>query len=154
MALETVLIDPDTNRAFLHGRSPFGDEPVLVVRQVQHEFGVFATTSQTVAGTYILVTPTEVQGIVITDILISAKKKAGSSLTLRFNDGTNAVTIFAPDTVQAEVNFGIPLVGKFGGWAGARLEVVTVADVVFTASIGFHRLNTTENFSAWDARRS
>lgn len=153
MSIQSVLINPENGRAYLVGRSPTSPAPVLITRTPQHEFGVFASTSQTTAGTYILVTPLNTEAIVLTDIMISAKKKAGSSLTLQFDDDTDAVTIFSPDTVQAEVNFGIALSGKFASWAGARLEVVTVADVVFTASIGYHKLNTEESFTTWDARR-
>lgn len=153
MPVDSILLDRARGRDLLVTAAPFDGAPVLVIQSMGQAFGVFQSITGSVAGTIVVATANVGETIVITDILISAKKKAGSTLTLRFNDGTDTENIFSPDTVQAEVNFAVPLAGRWLGWTGADLEVVTVADVDYTASIGYYKVAGGDDFATWDAKR-
>ena len=153
MSVDSILVERGSGKDLLTFTAPAAEKPVLVVQSAGQALGVFQSVSGTVAGTIVIVTVNEGESILITDILISAKKRAGSTLTLRFNDGTDTEDIFSPDTVQAEVNFSAGLQGRWVGWTGADLEVVTVADVVFTASIGYVKVVGGDDFATWDAKR-
>lgn len=152
MALDSILKERKSGQDLFAASIPSG-EPALVTQTPGYAFGVFKSVSGTVASTITLVDVPTGEALVISDILISSKKKAASSLTIRLTDGTDTVTIFSPDTVQAEVNFGIAFAGLWQGWAGAGIEVVTVADFPFTVAVGYFKLNSTEDFSQWDSRR-
>lgn len=153
MSVDAVLVEKASGKDLLTLTPPAAEKPILIVQSLAQGFGVFQSVSGTVAGTIVITTVNEGESIFLTDILISSKKKAGSSLTLRFNDGTDSEDIFSPDTVQAEVNFAVGLQGKWIGWTGADLEIVTVADVVFTASIGYVKVAGGDDFATWDAKR-
>ena len=153
MPLDCVIINRADGKDLLTVPSPGDRGPILISQTVGQALGVFRSISETTAGTFSIASILTGQSIVVTDILLSSKKKASSSLTLRFSDGTNTVNIFSPDTVSGEVNFSASLAGLFSGWAGADLEIVTVADVVFTATIGFYKFTGGDDFSVWDAKR-
>lgn len=153
MPIDSVLVDRASGQDILTVPAPGGGGPVLIAQTIGQAFGVFRSVSGNTAGTFSIANIKAGESAVVTDILLSSKKKAGSSLTLRFSDGTDIVNIFSPDTVTDPVNFSASLAGLFLGWSGADLEIVTVADVVFTATIGFYKFTGGDEFSVWDAKR-
>ena len=42
---------------------------------------------------------------------------------------------------------------RIQSWAGANLEVVTVADVVFTVTAAYYKKTSDLDFAAWDMLR-
>ncbi len=125
--------------------------PVFTTGPGRH--GVFKAVNRTSAGTTVITTPDKGGAIVVTDILISAKKASGSDVTLQFNGGGNSVIIFLADSINNDFNIAIPLVGLFRGWKNAALELVTTGNVVATATAGYMKVPDGLEFSEWDALR-
>lgn len=155
MPTNVQLIDAANSKALLFAKSPVGNgKPVLATVDVTAVFGVFRSVTQALAGTYIFATPSSDDSVQITDIMISAKKTQNTTLAVQYNDDTDSEIVFAPDTVNDPVNFSASFVGRWIGWTGARLEVVTTGALPFTVSIGYIYVHATdESFDTWDSRR-
>ncbi len=129
------------------------NEIVLVVTSGPQRHGVFKAVNRTSAGTTVITTPDDQGAIVVTDLLISAKKAATSDITVQFNGGGNTVIIFLADSINSDFNIAIPFVGLFRGWADAALELVTTGNVVATATAGYMKVPKGLLFAEWDALR-
>ena len=115
--------------------------------------GVFKAVNRTSAGTTIITSPDGLGAIVVTDLLISAKKAATSDVAVQFNGGGNTVIIFLADSINSDFNLAIPFVGLFRGWQDADLELVTTGNVVATVTAGYMKVPDGLPFSEWDALR-
>ena len=141
------VFNPDTN----HG-------DVIRVGTGPNQDGFFkAVTRAASAGTSIVVEPlSSDDSIQLTDLLFTTDKVNGTTATLRFTDGTDTINVIAADLTDAPCNIGTTFGGKWQGWAGARLELVTVGVVTATAACGYIRVDrdhTYQAFDTWDAAR-
>ena len=116
--------------------------------------GVFKAVNRTSAGTTTITSPDGLGAIVVTDLLISAKKAANSDVSVQFSDaGANTVIIFLADSINSDFNLAIPFVGLFRGWQDADLELVTTGNVVATVTAGYMKVPDGLPFTEWDALR-
>lgn len=117
--------------------------------------GIFKSVTHAAAATTAIITPNGGGSIVVTDILISAEKKALGTLTLAFTDGTNTINIMVVDLNDAPANFAAPVAGRFLGWKDARIDMTTNLDYDATVTIGYFKIVPADSLSYtdWDALR-
>lgn len=112
---------------------------VLGTTTYQKEEGLWQSVSWTTAKTErALVSPEGDGSIEISDILITAEKKPGGSITIRFADGVVGAFVNTKDVVKSTVADGVLNVaanftGKVQGWQSAILYYTVVG--TFTGSI-------------------
>ena len=112
-------------------------EQTIITASNHNINGKFKTALRTSAGTTIIATPKLGRSIILTDIIISASKAAGSTATVRFYDGTNSQNIIQLLLADAPIALSIPLIGKWKGWLNAQIELVTVGSTNCSVSVGF-----------------
>lgn len=132
--------------------TPVGDE-ILVTVGFPGIHGVFKSVTRDEAGTTTITGPILGQSILLTDLLISGEKQAGSTVEVRFTDGTNTVTIFSASQVDAPPNFAHSFVGRIQGWADARLDMITSGAGDATVMVGYVKIPSGIPFSEWDSFR-
>lgn len=153
MSIDVVLYGANGRALHTHP-SQFDGSPQLVVSTPGTAHGRWNTIQGTVAGTIILAEVNAGVGLVLTDLVVSAKKKAGSTLDVKFTDDVDDEIILSPDTVTDRVNLSANYISKVSGWSGARLEVVTVADVIYTCFAAFYRIQETDSHALWDKKNT
>ena len=132
-----ILVDALTRKAAVFFNTAFG--MVLGITTYQKQEGLWQSVSWTAAvGEAALVSPDGDGSIEISDILITAEKKAGGSITIRFADGVVGAFVNTKDVVKSTVADGILNVasnfgGKVQGWQSAILYYTVVGN--FTGSI-------------------
>lgn len=116
----------------------------------------FKTIAFTDAATTVLTSPPAGAAIVVVDVLVSTEKLNGGSVTVRFADETNVVNIFSAIVTDAPVNLAFSPAGRWRGWRGARLEIVSVGpNIDGTVSAGYYfiRGSSVLSFDDWDTER-
>lgn len=137
-----------------HVRSQFHPHfvvPVYTTGPQRH--GVWKVTNRTSAGTTIITSPDGEGAIIVTDMIVSTDKTAGSSVQLQFTDDTDTEIMALFDSTNAPVAMAIALVGQLRGWKDARLEIVTVNSVNATITLGYMKVPEGLPFAEWDALR-
>ena len=129
------------------------DKHILSTTDPYRSHGVFQTASITGAGTQTILAPEGDGSVIITDMVIAAKKKAASSLTIQFNDGSSSAVLISPDTIESAVNFSWSPQGRIQGWRAAYLEVITTGAADVTITIGYIKVESSLLFAEWDAIR-
>lgn len=131
------------------------DQNVLVLTNAYRTHGTFQTAQIVAPTTTTLVSPEGDGAIIITDIVVSAKKVNNTTLTLQFSDGVNTAVILAPDTINEPVSFSWSPQGRIQGWRGAEIQVVTGGAGLPSAAvtIGYMKTKTSLQFGEWDAFR-
>ena len=118
--------------------------------------GVFKAVTNTDSQTQTVAEPIGDGAIVLTDLVLSANKTVGSTVTLRFTDDSQTVNIIIADSGNSSVNMAIPFRGLWDGWSGARLELITdTLNQSATCSVGFYKIKAeyAQGYSAWAAER-
>jgi len=120
-------------------------------------FGRFKTASLTAehAGTTI-VTPPKNESIVLTDLIVTAEKKALGADTLRFYDGTKTENIIVGSVADSPLNIAIGFQGLWQGWRDAYLQLVqTGADHYVNVAVGYYFMpeELTETYARWNKLR-
>lgn len=129
-------------------------QEILLADSSVKQFTNWNATQITSATTTTLVTPSTTGSLVVTDIVVSAKKVAGTTLDLEFDDGVNTVIFLSPDSVNNPVNFSWAPAGRVQGWRGASLKAVTVGNnTVATVTVVYMKLPEGLLFAEWDALR-
>lgn len=157
--LRVVLIDPKTKRS-LHVEEPYnGFEAVeesalipVVINPLQVH-GTFRSATRVEAGTTVITIPSPGGSIILTDLLISGEKQAGSTTEIRFSDGTNNETIFKAYAVTVPPAVNHSFVGRIQGWKDACLEMITVGTADSTIMIGSMKVSSSLEFAEWDGLR-
>jgi hypothetical protein len=110
--------------------------------------GIFKTATRSTAGTTTICSPAGDGSIVLTDLIASGQKKAGT-LIVQFYDGTNTEIVCTFYLTDAPLAFAIPFNGRWQGWQSAYLDMVTdiVADV--TVTVGYYKVSK-ENSLKYD----
>ena len=126
------LRDVVDKAAALFFRTSFGR--VLAISTYQKEKSLWQSVSWTdaVAETA-LVSPDGDGSIEICDIFITAEKKAGGSLTIHFDDGTNEKDVVKSTVADGTINIASNFSGKVQGWRSAILYYTVVG--TYTGSI-------------------
>ena len=154
--LKVDLSDPLSGMS-LHVAHPLVNEEAgkqLVVCTPGMAHGVFKTVQVTGASTTTVATPVPGGAIVITDVVVSAKKKASATILIQWDDDVPNTEIFmAPDIINAPANIVWQPAGLIQGWKDARIEVVTDATFDATVTVGYYHIDESIPYSTWDARR-
>ena len=92
--------------------------------------------------------------LLLTDLIVSSRKKVGGIVTVQFTDGVNTVPIVdiaADSPIQLSHNFK----GRVLGWRNADVQVIVSDAFNATVYVGYVRLakGATLSFEAWDAER-
>ena len=129
----------------------------LGTERYQHVHGVFRAVTNSGAETQAIVTPDGNSAIMLTDLIVTTDKTAGSSVIVRFMDGNaNTVTIVEADTGTLPLGLAIPFQGRWQGWQGAWLELVTdTVNQAATVAVGYFQVGEANAlpFAEWDALR-
>ena len=125
--------------------------PVVVA--LGNLFSNFKSSNRTTAGTTTITEPGAGGSIQVLDMLISAEKKNGGAVTVRFNDGTNIVSMFRADLTDAPANIAASFAGRWQGWKDARLEMVTASTENATVAVSYLKRPQSLEFAEWDAFR-
>ncbi len=116
-------------------------------------FGTFKSATRTTAGTTEITAPDPGGSIIVTWIVVSGEKQAGSDVTVRFTDSTNNVDIIVASQVDAPPNLAIGLPSRVQGWQDARIDMITSGAGDATVSIGYIKIPAGIPFAEWDALR-
>lgn len=154
--IDVVLVDSseagslhtvDSIVAAHHGR-------VLVTESQARSHGVWKTAQITTQTTTTVAAARPGDAIVITDVVISAKKVNNATADVQFSDGSNTEIFASPDMNTNPVNQAFSPQGFFGGWKDADIQVVTAgANPIITVLIGYYHISGALEFSQWDALR-
>lgn len=159
--LKIAIADP-IDKTGLHTEEMYGrtfeaaesTSRMLIVASPLQAHGIFKAVVLTGAATTPIAMPLPGGSIIITDLIISAKKVASTTLTIRFSDGSNTEIILDPDTINQSTNFAWSPNGRIQGWEDAALEVVTTgANTDATVTAGYMKLEKSITYLEWDAFR-
>lgn len=130
-----------------------GDEQVPVVALFRGAFGTFKAATRTTAGTTEITSPGIGGSLILTDLMVTGEKQAGSSVEVRFTDGTNTVTLYLASQVDAPASTAISFSGRWQGWKDARLDMITVGTADATVAVGYIKVPGGLEFAEWNALR-
>ena len=156
MPVQSILIDGATKENLHTVESLVGKENhgyMLVTDTPARAHGRWNAVSVTGASTTIVAQALTGGSLIITDIVLLAKKKTASTVLVQFTDGSNTEVIMAPDIVNNPVNIAWSPAGLVRGWKDARIELVTDATFDCTLTIVYIKLLSGEPFAVWDADR-
>ncbi len=140
-----VLVDAITKRAAVFFSTAFGK--VLGTTTYQKQYGLWQSVSWAAAvGETALVSPDGDGSIEISDVLITAEKKAGGSIVIRFADGVVGAFVNTKDVINTTVADGVVNVasnfgGKVQGWQSAILYYTIVGTYKGSILITFVKHN-------------
>lgn len=123
--IRLALVDAATKIAGTFFKTAFGMMLGITTYQKEHGLWQEVSWAATVSETA-LVSPDGDGSIEISDILITAEKKPGGSITIRFADGVVGALVNTKDVVNTTVADGVVNVasnfnGRVQGWQGATL---------------------------------
>lgn len=158
--IPTKLVSAKSGVA-LHTERPYNsfervetDAVFLVTTDPYRTHGTFQTATLSSATTTTITSPEGNGSIIITDVVIGAKKVSSTTLILQFNDGANQAVIISPDTINQSVNLAWSPQGRIQGWRNAAVEVVTTgANTDATVTVGYMKIESGLLFAEWDAIR-
>ena len=130
-----------------------GNDELLLTASYFRAHGQFISATRTSAGTTVLTTPDLGGSVVLTDLIISGEKQAGSATQITFEDGTNTETIFNASQVDAPPTVGIAFQGRWQGWENARVEFITTGAGDATVALGYMKLPQSLGYSEWNDLR-
>jgi hypothetical protein len=137
-----------------HSASPHDDNICQVVTGFFEAHGVFKHVQATVASTTEITAPNIGDAIIITSILMRARKRAGGgTVTLQFSDGVNTEVVFAADVTNDAVTLSFAPPGGWRAWKDAAMQVVTDQDFIVDITVGYAKVPTADEFAVWDAKR-
>lgn len=147
-------IDIHTGRPFMGFFNADGEDTLLIQTNYFQAHGVFRTSDITTQATTVVVTPDVDGSVIVTDMVIGAKKVTNSTLDIQFSDGVDTVQIFSPDTNSQPANLAWSFGGRVQGWRDARVEVVTAgANPDASVMVGYVKIPNGLLFAEWDALR-
>ena len=155
MTIKTIQVNPSDGKSIHFCDAYGGGEPLTINATYAQVHGLFKSVTRITEGTSMLAQPDAGGSLILTDLLISTSKFALSSMSIVFTDGINTVNIFTGDSNNAPVSVFIPFAGRWQGWAGARLELITVGMVIATAAVGYLKVPHQQSlkFPEWNALR-
>jgi len=134
------LVDAATKIATRFFNTAFG--MMLGTTTYQKQYGLWQEVSWSAAvGETALVSPDGDGSIEISDILITAEKKAGGTIKIHFDDGTNEKDVVNTTVADGVVNVASNFAGKVQGWQGAILYYTIVGTYKGSILITFVKHN-------------
>ena len=147
--IKSILTDVRTKTSLGIHDTPIGQKELAVCTDASAH-GLFKSTGRSTAGTTVICSPTGDGSIVLTDLIATAEKKAGT-LLLEFSDGSNKVALARFYLTDAPLAFSIPFRGRWQGWKSAWLEMVTSIDGNVGVAVGYYRVGkeNSQNYNEW-----
>ena len=156
MALDVRLVGIDSKPLHTEEYPLYGNDRVLCVTSPEKEHSVWNNIALTTNGTYVLIaTPIGDGSLEVLDLAISGDEKAGGSVVVRFNDGTEQEIIQTVYVASRAVAASISFQGKVQGWRAAYIEAAVVGDN-FAASVTavyVKRRKIGKAYATWGAER-
>jgi len=153
MPVNAILVD--VNGVPLHTALQ-GGEIHLVTEDHSRVDTQFKAATFTDASTVTIVTAPSGGALVLTDLIMSAEKLNGGSVTVQFDDGTNTVIVAKAIVTDAPVMLAIAFAGRWRGWQDADLQVVAVgSNIDGDVSVGYYKVKGEGvlPFNEWDGLR-
>jgi len=114
----------------------------------------FKSTTLTDAGNATIASPTAGGALILTDIIISTEKAAGSRLTVLFADTINKISIFDGFPIDAPINTALGAHGAFTGWKNASLRMKAEGPKWHsTVAVGYIKIPKGLEYAVWDKLR-
>ncbi len=157
--VKTVAIDAVTGKALAtvsatgSPKEVTGERVVPIVVTPGTVFGTFKAVTRTTAGTTVVTDPDPGGSIIVTWIVVSGEKQAGSDVTVQFTDDSNVVVLMIGNQVDAPPNLAIGFTSRVQGWEDARVDMVTSGAGDATVSVGYIKIPRSIPFAEWDALR-
>lgn len=131
------------------------NKKTLITQTHAQVAGVFKSKTLNAAGTIIVAEPVSEGCVVLTDLILTSDKTNGSTITVRFTDGTNTIPIVVADITDAPCNIATSFAGYWRGWRNARLELLIAGGVNPTATlaVGYFKLHHSMLYDEWDSLR-
>lgn len=161
MTLKVALVDNKTGQHLKSAQVWLVEEAldaaadVLITESTFREHGAWKAAQIVTATTTTITAPAASGSLVVTDIVVSAKKVNNTTLDIEFDDGANTEIIISPDTINNPVNFSWSPGGRIQGWKDAALKVVTggAGTPSVSITVGYLKVPTGLPFTEWDALR-
>ena len=154
--LKTRLVAGRNNKE-LHSYDGYDDDPVLVTTTHAAHDGHFASAVIEAATTTTIVASNSNQGIALTDLIVSVGKTNGTEVTIQFTDTVAIpnIVIIAKIVTDTGATMAIPFGGRWAGWQGSQIDVVTNNAADVSVAVGYFRTpeDKTMAYSEWDASR-
>lgn len=152
--INSSLTAKDTGMELMHEDGPTS-KPILITETYGAINGTFDSVLLVGAGTYEIIPDRGLDGIVLTDIIVSMERKNLATVDIFLTDDVNDESIMLFTLTDAPVNMGMPLVGHWQGWQGTSLNVTLSLDATGCVAIGYYRVpeHQTLAYDAWIARR-
>lgn len=117
----------DGNKQSLHTAKEViaGGEPVLVIETIPSIHGVHKAVTRESAGTTIVATPLNAGSLQVTAFLLSCRKGASQTTTVRWSDGTNTEDLIIQ---EMDVAITVPMNladTRTRGWRDAHIDLIT-----------------------------
>lgn len=138
----------------LYTNSPYNGERILATSSYHETNGVFKAVTRTTQGTTIITEPVLGAAVVITGILVTARKSNLAVITMQLTDDVQTETLFSAELANEAFNVPITIPYGWRGWVNARLELVlSVADATVNVTTTYTKIPTGEDYTTWDAKR-
>ena len=122
MPLDALIIGPN-GKPVIVGDTPFGQVQLAV--EPMRVLGNFKAATNSGIQTQSVVLCPNNQVLFVTDVVLTANKTNGSTVTVRFFDGTNAENIIVADSSENTVALAVHPQGRTIGWKGAAIQLLT-----------------------------
>jgi len=150
--LRTVATDIGSGKALEIIDDMFGHPNVAVSNHYPTRTR-FKSVTRTSAGTSTISEPVTDGALLLADMIISCDRVAASKVTVLFDDGSNAISIFEGYANDAPINFAANFHGGWTGWKNAALKVTTVTAIKATVSVGYIKIPVGLEYDEWDELR-
>lgn len=154
MSLDAVIIDPASQEPLVVKQTPWGK--MLLSMGPECCAGHFKSVTHTTNTTTTMTSPVGQGSLLLTDLIIAAEKITGGVATVRFYDGTHAVNIFSALCTDAPLNIAMSFKGRFQGWKGAYMQVISSAsnmDATYTLGYMLIPEEFSLSYASWNAER-
>ena len=155
MSVVTALIGGPL-KALLHVVK-IGDQYNLVTEDYTRVTTQCTSASHSGVATTKIATPHPGTALIITDIVISAEKRANASVLVQFTDGVETAVIFDGIVTDGPINLHMGFAGRVRGWKDAYLEFTTdTISQLATVFAAWYFLAPDESlsFAEWEAERA
>lgn len=152
MPLKTILVESKTGKDAEIIDDIFG-QPSIAITDHYVRSTRFKSETRTSKGISTITSPKKDGAILLTDMIISCDRVAGSEIIVSFDDETRGVTIYDGYANDAPINFSANFHGGWTGWKDASLQLTTISSVKATLSVGYIKIPNGLEYKEWDALR-
>lgn len=155
MATPTVLYGKDGRPLGTETHPLFGEGEILCVISPEKARSVWVRKAWAAAAENVrIATPKGSGTLEILDMVLTAEKKQGGSILVRFNDGSDTDNVLGGSTDDSSINMSMSFNGKVQGWKNAYLEYTVVGAWIGAILVTYvHHIKAGKTYSKWNAER-